>query len=140
LKKALYVFTGVVSLLLAYIGIIIPGFPAIPFIVLSAYLFTNSSPRLLEWMMRRPLIRKLFNKSKKVDRRIFKGLLISQVWFSVAVAELTLAHTITARILWGIAGLVLTVLVLIFMKIHRHPENIQIKESNPDLNQQIKSL
>ena len=108
------------SLLLAYLGIIIPGFPAIPFIILAAYLFTNSSPRIYKWMMGQRILKKLFTKAQKIDRRLFKGLMISQVWFSVAVAEFTLAHSLTAKILFAAGGVVLTVLVLVLFKVHRH--------------------
>jgi uncharacterized membrane protein YbaN (DUF454 family) len=123
LKRAFYIFVGMLALVLAYIGIIVPGFPGIPFVVLAAYFFANSSPRLYAWMMRQPLMKRLLKKSKKIDPRIFKGLLISQVWFSVAVAVFTIAHQVKAKIIWVSAGIVLTILILILMKTHRklHP-------------------
>jgi uncharacterized membrane protein YbaN (DUF454 family) len=115
-KKGLYIVSGILSLVLAYIGIIVPGIPGIPFIAVAAYCFTNSSPALLSWMKRQPLLNKLLNKSKKVNRRVFKWLLVSQIWFSVGVAEFTIAHTITSRVLFAAAGIVLSALVLIFLR------------------------
>jgi uncharacterized protein len=117
-----YVTSGMLSLLLAYIGIIIPGFPGIPFIVLAAYFFTNSSPRLYNWMMRQWMMKKLLDRSRKIKRGVFRGLIVSQIWFSVAVAELTLAHNTTAKILFAAGGLVLTVLTFVFMKAHKQLE------------------
>ena len=120
LKRGLYVFVGIIALVLAYIGIIVPGFPGIPFVVLAAYFFANSSPRLYSWLTRQPLMKRLLKKSKKIDPRVFKALLISQVWFSVLVAIFTLAHRPTAKLIWIASGVVLTILILILMKNHRH--------------------
>jgi uncharacterized membrane protein YbaN (DUF454 family) len=120
LKKGLYIFSGMISLVLAYIGIIVPGFPGIPFIILASYFFTNSSPRIYDWMMRQRVMKKLMDKSKKINRNVFKYLLVSQVWFSVAVAEFTLARNLTAKVLFAVAGVVLTILVFVFMKSHEH--------------------
>jgi uncharacterized membrane protein YbaN (DUF454 family) len=119
LKRIFYVFVGFIALVLAYIGIIVPGFPGIPFVVLAAYFFANSSPRLYSWLTRQPIMKRLLKKSKKIDPRIFKGLLISQVWFSVLVAVFTLAHRSGAKLIWFAAGMVLTILILILMKNHR---------------------
>jgi uncharacterized protein len=125
LKKALFVSSGIIALILAYVGIIVPGFPAIPFIILAAYFFAKSSPRIYAWLIRQRIINRLLIKSKKVDRRVFKGLLISQVWFSVGVAEVTLAHSATGYVLFACGGIVLTALILIFMKV-RKVENTTI--------------
>jgi uncharacterized protein len=116
LKKPLYIFSGILSVALAYAGIIIPGLPGIPFILLAAYFFTNSSPRLYKWMLSRPLLSKLLKKSREGKKKVFKWLMVSQCWFSVAVIEFTLAHSLTAKVLTALGGVVLTVLVLVFMK------------------------
>jgi hypothetical protein len=71
--------------------------------------------------MRQRVMKKLLDRSRTIDRRVFRALMISQVWFSVAVVEITLAHSITAKILVGVVGVMLTVLVLVFMKTRRSP-------------------
>jgi uncharacterized protein len=116
LKKPLYIFSGILSIALAYAGIIIPGLPGVPFILLAAYFFTNSSPKLYKWMLSRPLLNKLLTKSRKGKKKVFKWLMVSQCWFSVAVIEFTLADSITAKVLTAVGGVVLTILVFIFMK------------------------
>jgi len=131
LRKLIYILTGIISLVLAYIGIIVPGFPGIPFVVLAAYFFANSSPRLYSWLTRQPLMKRLLKKSKKIDPRIFKGLLISQAWFSVGVAEFTIAHHPAAKIIWLAAGVILTILILVLMKNHRHYHNEHTNGSDP---------
>jgi uncharacterized membrane protein YbaN (DUF454 family) len=116
LKRTLYIFCGIIALLLAYIGIIIPGFPAIPFIILAAYLFANSSQKIYNWMIGQRIIKKLMTKARGLDRRILKALMISQVWFSAVMVGITLAHTTTARVLTFAGGALLTSLILIVMK------------------------
>ena len=46
LKKALWTTLGLISLGMAYIGVITPGIPYSPFIVFAAYCFSKGSERL----------------------------------------------------------------------------------------------
>ena len=49
-KKIFFVFFGLVSFSLGAIGIIIPGLPTTPFMILSSILFLNSSDKLYLWL------------------------------------------------------------------------------------------
>ncbi|MEM6638944.1 MAG: YbaN family protein [Pseudomonadota bacterium] len=42
--------TGWIALVLGMIGIPVPGLPTTPFILLAAYAFSKSSPRLASWL------------------------------------------------------------------------------------------
>ncbi len=46
--------SGWVSLILGIIGIFLPLLPTTPFILLSAYCFSKSSPRLHHWLIHQP--------------------------------------------------------------------------------------
>ncbi len=46
LKKAMFFSFGIISLGLAYLGIILPRFPGTPFILLTAFFFIRSSDRM----------------------------------------------------------------------------------------------
>jgi hypothetical protein len=55
IKRYLFLALGLVSLAMAYVGVITPGLPYSPFIVFAAYCFARSSPRLHNWIMNHPI-------------------------------------------------------------------------------------
>lgn len=50
MKKILFIFLGTISLATGIAGIIIPGLPTTPFLLLSSYLFLRSSNILYKWL------------------------------------------------------------------------------------------
>ena len=49
--RLLYLVVGLLSLLLAGLGIFVPLLPTVPFIILAAFCFARSSPRLESWLV-----------------------------------------------------------------------------------------
>jgi uncharacterized protein len=50
LKKVLWTTIGLLSLGMAYIGVVTPGIPYSPFIVFAAYCFSKGSERMHKWL------------------------------------------------------------------------------------------
>ena len=50
MKKILWNALGILSLVMAYIGVITPGLPYSPFVVFAAYCFSNGSETLHAWI------------------------------------------------------------------------------------------
>jgi len=50
MKKILWNTLGILSLVMAYIGVITPGLPYSPFVVFAAYCFSNGSETLHAWI------------------------------------------------------------------------------------------
>jgi len=55
LKRALWLSLGLVFLSLGMIGVLLPGLPTTPFILLAAACFARSSRRFYSWLINNPL-------------------------------------------------------------------------------------
>lgn len=51
MKRQFYLVAGLASLALGSIGVILPLLPTVPFMILAAFCFANSSPRLESWLV-----------------------------------------------------------------------------------------
>jgi uncharacterized membrane protein YbaN (DUF454 family) len=52
--RIVYLALGMVSLLLGGIGVVVPLLPTVPFILLAAFFFARSSPRLEQRLLQHP--------------------------------------------------------------------------------------
>lgn len=69
IKKLFWLIVGLLSLGMAYIGVVTPGIPYSPFVVFSAYCFAKSSPRLHAWLMNHKIFGKFLNNWN--EKRVF---------------------------------------------------------------------
>lgn len=51
MKRHLYLAGGFTALALGSIGVILPLLPTVPFVILAAFCFARSSPRLEAWLL-----------------------------------------------------------------------------------------
>ena len=58
-KRVLYAGAGLLCVGLAYLGVLLPGLPATPWVLLASYCFARSSPRLERWVKRSPVFGRL---------------------------------------------------------------------------------
>lgn len=56
--KSLFIALGCVSLALGTIGIVLPILPTVPFYLLTAFCFANSSERLYDWFIHTTVYKK----------------------------------------------------------------------------------
>lgn len=57
-KKMLFIVVGCISLALGTIGVVLPILPTVPFYLLTAFCFANSSKRLHDWFLGTTLYKK----------------------------------------------------------------------------------
>ena len=58
LKKAFFIALGCISLALGTLGIVLPILPTVPFYLLTAFCFANSSERLHDWFIHTTVYKK----------------------------------------------------------------------------------
>ena len=54
--KAVYFVIGLLSLVLGGIGLFLPVLPTVPFVILAAFCFARSDPRLEHWLVSHPAL------------------------------------------------------------------------------------
>lgn len=73
--KSVYILLGTLSLILGIIGIIVPGLPATPFLLLTAWLYLRGSDRLYNRLLKHKHLGKYID-----DFRSGKGM---TMWFKL---------------------------------------------------------
>lgn len=83
--KSLLAVLGVVSLSLGVAGIFLPLLPTTPFLLLAAWAFVRSSPRLYAWLINHPHLGvyiRNFRENHAIPLRV-KVVSVSLVWLTI---------------------------------------------------------
>lgn len=73
--KYLYLLSGILSLLLALIGVVLPVLPTTPLLMLSCYCFSKSSDKFHIWLINSDIYKKygkdfIENKAMTIKRKV----------------------------------------------------------------------
>ncbi len=92
--RILFLFIGILSLVLGVIGIFLPVLPTTPFLLLSATLFLRSSQKLYDWLLSHPYLGEYirnFKEHKAIPLRV-KVVSVSLVWITLLYCALFVAR------------------------------------------------
>ena len=108
-KNYLYASLGLLCVGLGALGVLLPGLPTTPFILLAAYLFSRSNPRLYRWLITNEYFGKHveeYLKNPSIPLKV-KVLAISMMLLMVGYSALVLIDIIALKLLvlgLGIVG------------------------------------
>ena len=106
--KALWVIAGSVFVVLGAFGVILPGLPTTPFLILAAACYIRSSQRLYDWLIANktfgPYL-KDYREGKGIPRRAKKIALVMMTIF-VGYAVLFALDDLIVRIIVLILGMI----------------------------------
>ena len=88
-KKYLYIYLGFIFVGLGSIGIIIPGIPTTPFILLAAWLFSKSSPKFENWLLNHKIFGPLI-----INWKLYRGISKNSKMYAIITVIITFSTTI----------------------------------------------
>jgi len=115
MKKALLIALGLISLGLGALGVVVPGLPTTPFLLLASWCFYRSSQRLQDWLLKSWLGTYIRSYHRRGGMTIAQkasacGIMVTMVLLSIFVF---IPKSSVAGIIVPIAGAI-GVLVVIF--------------------------
>lgn len=115
-----FALLGLLSLALGIVGIFLPVLPTTPFVLLSAFLFAKSSPRLHFWLVNHPRFGHLIKnwEERRAIPKYAKIMSSSMMAFSIGMAFYRLQNTSLWWLSWCCFALCLAVSVWIWSLPH----------------------
>ena len=91
IKKVLWTTVGLLSLGMAYIGVVTPGIPYSPFVVFAAYCFSKGSERLHKWIYNHKLFGPFLTNwgEKRVFPQKMKYFMLAMMSVSLVIMSFT---------------------------------------------------
>ncbi len=115
--KFTLVVIGILCIGLAVLGIIMPGLPATPFLLLASAAFMKSSPRLYKWLIGHNIFGPILNdfaEKKGISVKI-KVISLFLMWLMIGISINWFIDNLTLK--WIVAGSgLLGTLVIILIK------------------------
>ena len=119
LKKVLWTTVGLLSLGMAYVGVVTPGIPYSPFVVFAAYCFGKGSERLHKWIYNHKLFGPFLTNwgEKRVFPLKMKFFMLAMMSTSLIIMSFTVP----------IKGVVYTGIFMCFVAIWawRYPSSVE---------------
>ena len=104
--KPILIILGTLSLIIGIIGIVIPGLPTTPFLLLTAGLYLKSSDRLYNALISNKILGKYILKYRKNKGIALKTKIysITIMWFMISLSAFAFFDNMIVRIILFIVG------------------------------------
>tara|TARA_Y100001970_G_C14187301_1_gene833342 strand:+ start:777 stop:1142 length:366 start_codon:yes stop_codon:yes gene_type:complete len=89
LKKYLYISLGLICVVFGYVGIMLPGIPTTPFLLLSVWFFSRSSKKFEDWIINHKIFGKFIS-----DWRNHRGISTKPKIYAVILIQITFLSSI----------------------------------------------
>ena len=86
MRRAAYLAAGSVSLALGALGVVLPLLPTVPFLILAAFCFGRSDPRVERWLLDHPSFGASIRRWRESGAISRKGKIAATTAFVVSVA------------------------------------------------------
>ena len=104
--RYIYIVFGCIAVTLGTIGVVVPGLPTTPFVLLASWCFYKSSPRLQAWLLQSFLGKYIRDYKEKGGLTMRKRLyIIALMATMVSVSIIFFIPNTTVDIIVGVAGL-----------------------------------
>ena len=114
--RVFFIVAGSVAVLLGTIGMVVPGLPTTPFVLLASWCFYKGSPRLQAWLMRSFLGKYITDYQQKggITTRKRIGIILLMATM-VALSTIFFIHSPAIRLVVIIAGMIGCIVVAFFV-------------------------
>lgn len=118
LLKIFYIILGTISLGLGIIGIVVPGLPTTPFILLTAWLYIKGSDKLHKWLISNKIFGKYILNFEKNKGMTMKSKIVStaMMWTMISISCTFFIESNTIRLVVIAMGAIGTSVMLFFLK------------------------
>lgn len=101
MRRAILIASGVISMCLATVGLVVPLLPTTPFLLLSAYCFSRSSPTLHRRLVTHPQFGPYIERYRPgrplADRDIVRA--VSVLWVSIGSSAILAVEGLSGKVL-----------------------------------------
>lgn len=111
LKKVLFITLGTISLSCGILGIVVPGLPTTPFVLLAAWFYIRSSETLHQKLVSNRLLGKYISGYSQGVTRKAKYRIYALMWCMILLSSIFFIENTTVRIIVVAAGIIGTVVV-----------------------------
>ncbi len=111
--RIFFIILGLISFGLGALGVVLPILPTTPFILLSAYLFLKSSPRLHAWLLRHPRFGPMIIRFQRGDGLTLRVKLTSLFMaYTMVVTSMIVVNILYVRLFLGLLIVIMTVTMI----------------------------